>query len=67
MARIRHTAVRNAGDARVAASAAASAQPRNVAGVRHAGVRKATNTRKPFGTGKPHRFRPGTQALRQIR
>jgi hypothetical protein len=61
MPRIHHTPVRNAGDARLAA-AASSAQPRNVAG-----VRKATKTRRAYGTGKPHRFRPGTQALRQIR
>jgi hypothetical protein len=57
MPRMLQTPVRNAGDARVAAAAASSAQPRNVAGVR----------RKSYGTGKPHRFRPGTQALRQIR
>jgi hypothetical protein len=57
MPRIHHTPVRNAGDARVGAAAASSAQPRSVSGVR----------RKSYGTGKPHRFRPGTQALRQIR
>ena len=59
MPRIHQTPVRNAG-----ASAGQSAQPRNVAGVRDAGVRKA---RKAYGNAKPHRFRPGTQALREIR
>ncbi len=67
MPRIHHTPVRNAGDARVGEAAASSAQPRSVSGVRHAGVRKSHKTRKSYGTGKPHRFRPGTQALRQIR
>ena len=58
MARTHQTPVRNAGT-----SAGPSAQARNVAGVRDAGVRK----REAFGTKKPHRFRPGTKALREIR
>ena len=66
MPRIHQTPVRNAGTS-AGPSAGPSAQARNVAGVRDAGVRKSHKAREAFGTQKPHRFRPGTKALREIR